>query len=401
MLVDGRDRHRRVVEKPHEADFGGALRIGAVVAGAIEHQRARRARACRRRRKRACETPAPAACGRARAQIEIEHLGFDVARRAAQRRQQRRAVAGDQIGQLQPAGTDLRQILIEPIGERGIEIDDVALVIDREEPGRRMIEIIDRVLQHLKHILLPLALGGHVGERPDRQPRIAPAVAERPDLEPQPARRPAPQPGDAHLFLQALAFSCCLEQPVDRLGRVGVADKGALDRPHVVGVGGVDEIEIGGVGIDDVAVVIGDDDAVGGAIDDRFDQGMRGRRRGDAQNAAGESEQREHADGGEHRQKRQDIRFGIAAADQYNGGRGGDQDGGDQQHESDAAAAAAAALRSIADRMAASPGVSAKEVRSIAFVPAPPGMFLRPSGVPTWLRHTAFKQTGLPTAMHS
>ncbi len=32
LLVDGRDRHRRVVEKPHEADFGGALRIGAVVA---------------------------------------------------------------------------------------------------------------------------------------------------------------------------------------------------------------------------------------------------------------------------------------------------------------------------------------------------------------------------------
>ena len=31
-LIDGRDRHRRVVEEAHEANFGGALRIGAVVA---------------------------------------------------------------------------------------------------------------------------------------------------------------------------------------------------------------------------------------------------------------------------------------------------------------------------------------------------------------------------------
>jgi hypothetical protein len=32
-----------MMEEAHEADFGGALRIGAVVAGAIDHQRARRA----------------------------------------------------------------------------------------------------------------------------------------------------------------------------------------------------------------------------------------------------------------------------------------------------------------------------------------------------------------------
>ena len=175
VLVDGRDRHRRAVEKPHEADFRGALRIGAVVAGAIEHQRARRAGRAVGAVGELVKHPHRQRAAGARAQIEIEHFGFDFARRAAQRRQQRRAVAGDQIGELEPAGADLRQILIEPIGERGIEIDDVALVIDREEAGRRMIEIIDRMLQHLKHILLPVALGGDVGERPDRQPRVAPA----------------------------------------------------------------------------------------------------------------------------------------------------------------------------------------------------------------------------------
>ena len=191
MLVDGRDRHRRAVEKPHEADFSGALRIGAVVAGAIEHQCPRRARRAVGAVSELMEHPHRQRAAGARPQIEIEHLGFDVARRAAQRRQQRRTVAGDQIGELEPARADLRQILIEPIGERGIEIDDVALVIDREKSGRRMIEIIDRMLQHLKHILLPVTLGGDVGKRPDRQSRIAPVGAERMDLEPQPPRRPA------------------------------------------------------------------------------------------------------------------------------------------------------------------------------------------------------------------
>ena len=82
---------------------------------------------------------------------------------AAQRGQQRRAVAGDDVGELEAAGADLGEILIEPIGERGVEIDDVALGIDGEEAGRRVIEIVDGVLQLLKDVLLPLALAGHVG----------------------------------------------------------------------------------------------------------------------------------------------------------------------------------------------------------------------------------------------
>ena len=172
----------------------------------------------------------------------------------------------------EPARADLRQILIEPIGERGVEIDDVALVIDREESGRRVIEIIDGVLQFLKDVFLPLALARDVGQRPDRQPPVAPAAAERPDAKPQPARRPALGAGNPHLFLQALAFARRLQQPVDRLGRVGIADEGALDRPQIVGVRGIGQIEIGGIGIDHPAVAVGDDDAVEGAVDHRLDQ---------------------------------------------------------------------------------------------------------------------------------
>ena len=41
FAVHGRDRHRGVVKEAHEADFGGAQRIVAVVAGAIEDEGAR------------------------------------------------------------------------------------------------------------------------------------------------------------------------------------------------------------------------------------------------------------------------------------------------------------------------------------------------------------------------
>ena len=58
---------------------------------------------------------------------------FTLARRAAQRRQQRRAIAGDEVGKLEAARADLGQILIEPIGERRVEIDDVAA---RHRPRR-------------------------------------------------------------------------------------------------------------------------------------------------------------------------------------------------------------------------------------------------------------------------
>ena len=96
--VDGGDRHRRVVEKTHEADFRRALRIGAVVARAIEHQSARSAR-----RAVGAESELVKQANRQRAaaaglQIQIEHLGLELARRGAQRRQQRRAVAGNEVG---------------------------------------------------------------------------------------------------------------------------------------------------------------------------------------------------------------------------------------------------------------------------------------------------------------
>ena len=109
----------------------------------------------------------------AHAQIDVEHFGFDFAGHRHDRSQQRGAVAGYDVGQLQATRPDLRQIVIEPVGQRGVDVPDLSGRIDREEAARRMVEILDRVLQFLKYVLLPLAIAGDVGDRPNRVFRLA------------------------------------------------------------------------------------------------------------------------------------------------------------------------------------------------------------------------------------
>ena len=272
-------------------------------------------------------------------EIEVEHLGLELAGGSAQRRQQRRAVAGDEIGKLEAAGADLGQILIQPIGERRVEINDIAALIDGKEAGRCVIEVVDRVLQLLKDVLLPLALAGHVAERPHGEPARALAFADRPHAQPQPARGAAPDAGDAHLLLQALAFARGLEQPVDRLGRVCIADEHAFHRPKVVGVGRADEVEVRGIGVEHAAVPVRDQYGVEALINEPLDQRARGLRSRQAKDAGRQREQREDAEGRQHREEAEDVRLGIAASQHHDAGRGADQDAGDEQHENHAAAA--------------------------------------------------------------
>ena len=171
--VDGRDRHRGMIEEAHEADFGGALRVGMLVAGAADHQRARGAgRAVGAERQLVIE-PHRHGLAAAHPQVDVEHLGLDLAGHRHDRGQQRGAVAGHDVGQLQPAIADFGEVVIEPVRQRGVDIDEVAAGIDREEPARRMIEIFDRVLQFLEHVLLALAVAGDVGDRPHRVFRLA------------------------------------------------------------------------------------------------------------------------------------------------------------------------------------------------------------------------------------
>ena len=164
VAVDGRDRHRRIVEKAHEADFRRALRIGTVVAGAIDDERARSAGATVCAEGKLVEQANRQRASAAGFQVEVEYFRLDLAGRGAKRRQQGGAVARDEVGKLEPAGADLGEILVEPVRQRRVEIDDIALGIDGEEAGRCMVEIVDGMLQFLKDILLLLALARHVAQ---------------------------------------------------------------------------------------------------------------------------------------------------------------------------------------------------------------------------------------------
>ena len=235
LLVDGGDRHRRVLEEAHEAHFGGAQRIAAVVAGAIDDQRARRARRAVGAERDLVVEPRRNGAAALGLEIDVEQLGLHLAGRRRQRGEQRAALAGDDVAKLQSAGADLGEVLLEPLGQRRVEIGDVAVGIDREEAGRRVVEIVDGVLQFLEDVFLPLELAGDVGDRPHRELRLALAFAERPHPHAQPAPGLAAHAVDAHLLLQAAALARRLEQAEDRLRDAGIADEHALDRPHVVG----------------------------------------------------------------------------------------------------------------------------------------------------------------------
>ncbi len=78
--VHGRDRHRGVVEEPHEADFGSAFRIGMLVAGAADHQRSGGAGHAVGAEGELVIEPHRHGLAAAHPQVDVEHFGFDFAR---------------------------------------------------------------------------------------------------------------------------------------------------------------------------------------------------------------------------------------------------------------------------------------------------------------------------------
>jgi hypothetical protein len=337
--VHGRNRHRGVIEETHEAHFGGALRIGTLVAGAADHQRARRAGHAVGTE---CQFVIEAhrhGLAAAHPQIDIEHLGFDFAGHRYDRGQERSPVARHDVGQLQAARADLGQIVIEPVRQRRVDIDEVAGGIDREEPARRMIEIFDRMLQFLKHILLAFAIAGDVRNRPHRVFRLALALAERPHPHPQPAAMAAFGRGDADFFLLALAFARRLEQAKYRLRHIGIADEDPLHRARLQRGRSPRERQIGRVGIDHVTAGVGDRQPVMGMIGDAARDRIVGGTIGKANNSGGEGEQVDQPDHGQKRKQPEDIRLRLGMTDAHEGDRGGDDSAGHQQQQNNAAAA--------------------------------------------------------------
>ena len=327
-----------MVEEAHEAHFGGALGIGALVAGAADDQRARRTRRAVRAEGELVIEPRRHGLAAAHLQIDVEDFGLHLAGHRDDRGQQRRAVAGDDVGELQAARADLGEIVVEPVRQRRVDIGELARGIDREEAARRVIEIFDRVLQLLEHVLLALAVAGDVGDRPHRISGFALALPERAHPHPQPAAMAAVLAGDAHLFLLPLAFARRLEQAEHRFRHIGIADEDALHRAHILRAGCARQRQIGGVEIDHMAARIGDREPVEGVIGDTPHHGIVGLAVGEADDAGGEGEQVEQPDHREQGQQAENIGLRLRAPDRHQRDRDRDQSAGDQQHQHDPAA---------------------------------------------------------------
>src|SRR5579872_4617219 len=276
VAVDCGDRHRRVMEKSHEADFGGSLQFAAVITGTIEHHGARgtwQTVRTKRQSVKEANRQRPAGAG---FQIKVNDLGLHLAGRSAQRCQQRSAIARDEVSKLEAARADLSEILIKPVRERGVEINDVAADVGGEEAGWGMIEVIDGALQLLKNVFLPLAVARDVVKRPDREIAGVGRAPQRANAHPQPARRPTMGRGDADFFLQPTALASRLEQPIDRLRGVRIANEDSLHRAGVASVGSPDQVEIRGITINHAPIAVGDDDAVKRAVEHGLDEWIAG-----------------------------------------------------------------------------------------------------------------------------
>src|SRR5262249_56117973 len=102
IFVDRGDRRGRVMKEAHEADFGCALRIAAVVARPIEHERPRRAGRAVTAISDIMQHAHRHCAAAAGAQIEIEYLGLYLAWRGAPRGHQPPTVARPSLPDSKP-----------------------------------------------------------------------------------------------------------------------------------------------------------------------------------------------------------------------------------------------------------------------------------------------------------
>jgi hypothetical protein len=140
--------------------------------------------------------------------------------------------------------------------------------------------------------------------------------------------------------LLALALAGGLEQPEHGFGDIWIADEDALDGPRLLHRGGTGQREIGGIGIDHMAVGVGDGDAVEGAVGDGAHDRIFGCAIGEADDAGRESEQHEQADHGQQCQQRQNVGLRLGAAEGHEGDGTADDHRCNQQDKDDAATAA-------------------------------------------------------------
>ncbi len=107
-------------------------------------------------------------------EIEIERYGLLQTRIGLDGLDEGKPLAGHQIADRHRARNELGEIDTEPFGQRGVEIENLALAPGGEETGGSMVEIVDRILQLLEEALLIVPLRRNVADLPDAQ-RLAAA----------------------------------------------------------------------------------------------------------------------------------------------------------------------------------------------------------------------------------
>ena len=202
---------------------------------------------------------------------------------------------------------DFREVEAEPLGERGVEIVDIAVGVGGEETGRRAVQISDRRLQLGEARLFPHPLHGDLIDLPHDQR----AVAARPrigrhglDRDAKPARAKVclllfafARRGQAELLLQAAALLSRAREPKDRLGEMRVAGKGAVRRGHAARFGiEAEQIAIGLVGVKHAPRAIGDQGPVRQIVDKGPGDIVARLARAEMENADGAGKQTKHTD---------------------------------------------------------------------------------------------------------
>src|SRR5690606_12824663 len=104
------------------------------------------------------------------------------------RSNQRHAVAGDDLAQAGGARREAGEVDPEPFRQGGVDVSDTAVLVGGKEAGRRVVEVVDSLLQVEEEALLFGALLREVGELPRRQRLPLSGRRKSPGLDAVPAR---------------------------------------------------------------------------------------------------------------------------------------------------------------------------------------------------------------------
>ena len=129
----------------------------------------------------------------------------------------------------------MREVVIEPAGERRVHVHDRAVRLRREEAGGRVVQIVDRVLEILEKGLVLVVLTRFVGDAPERRSGVSAIKRANPDTIPGHVRRSVGRGREPQFLAGATARFRRLCQPVDRFGNVGRAGEKPLDGFNVGG----------------------------------------------------------------------------------------------------------------------------------------------------------------------